>query len=131
MIKKRHPIVVVEDNEMNQQLLSFQLKHIGFDHVIVLSNGEDAIDWLSKNECLIVLADCQMPKMDGYEMTMRIRQDEKITGRHLTIIAITASAAEDDKALCFASGMDDYLCKPTQIAMIKTVLSRWIREDKE
>lgn len=128
---KRLPIVVVEDNEMNQQLLSFQLKRIGFDHVIVLSNGEDAIDWLSKNECLIVLADCQLPKMDGYEMTAKIRQDEKITGRHLTIIAITASAMEDDKARCFESGMDDYLSKPTQIAMIKNVLARWVPEDKE
>ncbi|MDY7547898.1 response regulator [Glaciimonas sp. GNP009] len=131
MIKNRLPIVVVEDNEMNQQLLRFQLKRIGFDEVVVLQNGEDAIDWLSKNECLIVLADCQMPKMDGYEMTKRIRQEEKMTGRHLSIIAITASAMDDDRARCFESGMDDYLSKPTQIATIQRILSQWIPKDDE
>ncbi|MEB0010071.1 response regulator [Glaciimonas sp. Gout2] len=131
MIKNRLPIVVVEDNEMNQQLLRFQLKRIGFDEVVVLQNGEDAIAWLSKNECLIVLADCQMPKMDGYEMTKRIRQEEKMTGRHLSIIAITASAMDDDRARCFESGMDDYLSKPTQIATIQRILSQWIPKDDE
>lgn len=131
MIKKRLPIVVVEDNEMNQQLLRFQLKRIGFDEVVVLPNGEDAIAWLSKNECLIVLADCQMPKMDGYEMTKRIRQEEKMTGRHLSIIAITASAMDNDRARCFESGMDDYLSKPTQIATIKKILNQWIPKDNE
>ncbi|KAF3998172.1 CheY-like chemotaxis protein [Glaciimonas immobilis] len=108
---------------MNQQLLVFQLKRIGFEKIIVLQDGESALTWLSKNECLVLFADCQMPNMDGYEMTREIRREEKMTGRHLPIIAITASATESDKALCFASGMDDYLPKPTQIAAIRRIVA--------
>lgn len=131
MTQKKLPIVVVEDNEMSQQLLKFQLNCIGFENVIVLSNGEDAIKWLSKNECLIVLADCQMPKMDGFEMTAIIREEEKQTGRRLNIIAITSSDMSDDRERCFKAGMDDYLSKPTQIEKIRKILTQWISEIKE
>ena len=127
-MKKQLPIVVVEDNEMSQQLIVHQLKRIGLVDVKVLSNGADAIAWLSNNECAVVLADCQMPTMDGYEMARRIRQAEKLTGKHVNIIAITAGAMDADKALCFEAGMDGYLSKPTQIATIREALAPWIPE---
>ena len=122
------PIVVVEDNEMSQHLIAFQLKRIGFDQVTLFANGVDAMHWLSENECALLLTDCQMPQMSGFEVTRRIREQEKLTGAHLAIIAITASAMEQDKALCLEAGMDGYLAKPIQMAAIRAALAPWLQE---
>ena len=129
MIKTRCPIVLVEDNEMSQRLIEFQLKRIGFDQVKVLDNGADAIAWLADNECALLLTDCQMPRMGGYEMTRLIREREKVTGAHLAIIAITASAMAQDKAQCIAAGMDGYLSKPIQMMAIREALAPWLPQD--
>jgi CheY-like chemotaxis protein len=118
----------VEDNEMSQRLIEFQLKRIGFDQVKVLNNGADAIAWLADNECVLLLTDCQMPQMGGYEMTRLIREREKVTGAHLAIIAITASAMEQDKAHCIAAGMDGYLSKPIQMMAIREALAPWLQQ---
>jgi CheY-like chemotaxis protein len=129
MMKKRFPIVLVEDNEMSQRLIEFQLKRIGFDQVTVLDNAADAIDWLLDNDCALLLTDCQMPRMSGYELTRLIRQRERVTGAHLAIIAITASAMEEDKALCIDAGMDGYLSKPIQMMAIRAALAPWLPEE--
>jgi CheY-like chemotaxis protein len=129
MMKKRFPIALVEDNEMSQRLIEFQLKRIGFDQVKVLDNAVDAIAWLAENDCALLLTDCQMPRMSGYELTRLIREREKVTGAHLAIIAITASAMEDDKALCIEAGMDGYLPKPIQMLAIRTALAPWLYEE--
>jgi two-component system sensor histidine kinase/response regulator len=129
MMKKRFPIALVEDNEMSQRLIEFQLKRIGFDQVKVLDNAVDAIAWLAENDCALLLTDCQMPRMSGYELTRLIREREKVTGAHLAIIAITASAMEDDKALCIEAGMDGYLPKPIQMLAIRTALAPWLSEE--
>jgi CheY-like chemotaxis protein len=129
MMKNRLPIALVEDNEMSQRLIEFQLKRIGFDQVKVLDNAVDAIAWLAENDCALLLTDCQMPRMSGYEMTRLIREREKVTGAHLSIIAITASAMADDKALCIAAGMDGYLAKPIQMLAIRTALAPWLSEE--
>lgn len=129
MMKKRFPIVLVEDNEMSQRLIEFQLKRIGFDQVTVFDNGIDAMDWMAENDCALLLTDCQMPGMSGYEITRLIREREKVSGVHLAIIAITASAMEEDKALCIEAGMDGYLSKPIQMLAIRTALAPWLPED--
>lgn len=128
MMHTRCPIVLVEDNEMSQRLIEFQLKRIGFDHVKVLDNGADAIAWLEDNDCVLLLTDCQMPRMGGYEMTRLIREREKVTGAHLAIIAITASAMEQDRALCIEAGMDGYLSKPIQMMAIREALAPWLQQ---
>jgi CheY-like chemotaxis protein len=129
MMKTRFPIVLVEDNEMSQRLIEFQLKRIGFDQVTVLGNGVDAIAWLENNDCALLLTDCQMPRMGGYEMTRLIREREKVTGAHLAIIAITASAMDEDRAMCIAAGMDGYLSKPIQMMAIRAALAPWLPEE--
>ena len=126
MNEKPLPVLVVEDNEMNQQLVLRQLQRIGFAQVALVGNGIDALAWLEQHECLFVIADCQMPVMDGYEMTRQIREREKATGQHLHIIALTASVMDEDRERCAEAGMDDHISKPTQIATLRTVLEQWL-----
>lgn len=120
------PVLVVEDNEMNQHLILRQLQRVGFAHVALVGNGVDALDWLEKNQCMFIIADCQMPVMDGYEMTRQIRLREKATGQHLHIIALTASVMDDDRERCAAAGMDGHISKPTQIATLQEILQKWL-----
>lgn len=120
------PILVVEDNQMNQLLLVRQLARLGIDHVVVMGNGAEALAWLAEHACSVVLTDCQMPHMDGYEMTRRIRQREYQTGTHTPVIALSAAVMEDDKASCLAAGMDDHVAKPTQLATLERALRPWL-----
>ena len=126
MSEQTLPVLVVEDNEMNQQLLLRQLQRAGFAQVVLASNGAEALAWLDQNACLFVIADCQMPEMDGYEMTRQIRLCEQTTGQHLQIIALTASVMDDDRERCAAAGMDDHISKPTQIAILREKLQQWL-----
>lgn len=119
-------VLVVEDNEMNQMLLVRQLQRLGITDVALASNGIEALEWLATHDCALVIADCQMPGMDGYEMTRRIRESEKATGQHLPIIAVTASAMDDDRDRCAAAGMDAHLAKPLQIAALRDLLRPWL-----
>ncbi len=130
-MSKQFPIALVEDNEMSQRLIAFQLQRIGFDQVTVFDNGVDALAWLAENDCALLLTDCQMPRMNGYEMTRLVREREKTSGAHLAIIAITASAMEEDKALCIEAGMDGYLAKPIQMMAIRAALAPWLPEERQ
>ncbi len=120
------PVLVVEDNEMNQQLLLRQLQRIGLSNVVLAANGAEALAWLEQKSCLFVIADCQMPEMDGYEMTRQIRLRERVTGEHLHIIALTASVMDDDRERCALAGMDSHISKPTQIAVLREKLQQWL-----
>jgi PAS domain S-box-containing protein len=118
-------ILVVEDNEVNQMVVSHQLEALGYASVTV-SSGADAIQALHDITFNAVLMDCQMPEMDGYETTQRIRDQEKTSQQHIPIIAMTANAMASDRERCLAAGMDDYLSKPMTIRQLQNVLSHWV-----
>jgi signal transduction histidine kinase/DNA-binding response OmpR family regulator/HAMP domain-containing protein len=104
-------ILVVEDNTVNQQLVVRLLRKRDL-RADVVANGREAIATLARVPYDLVLMDCQMPEMDGFEATRAIRASETGTERHIPIIALTANAMEGDQQRCLAAGMDDYLAKP-------------------
>jgi CheY-like chemotaxis protein len=104
-------ILLVEDNPINQKLAQRLLEKAGHT-VVVAGNGREALDRVS---CLLfdlVLMDVQMPEMDGLEATLAIRQNERETGGHLPIVAVTAHAMKGDRERCIEAGMDGYVSKP-------------------
>jgi len=122
-IKKTDPLILVaEDNIYNQKVLEMQFEHLGYNAEFV-NDGVQALEaWKQKNYAL-VLTDCQMPNMNGYELTHQIRQQEN---QHTTIIAITANALKGDKEHCLKEGMDDYIAKPVTIDKLFEVMHKWL-----
>jgi CheY-like chemotaxis protein len=120
------PILVVEDNQMNQLLLVRQLARLGHADVVVVGNGIEALGWLAQHDCRLILTDCQMPVMDGYELARQVRQLEFRTGNHTPVIALSAGAMDDDRSRCFDAGMDDHIAKPVQLATLETALRPWL-----
>jgi PAS domain S-box-containing protein len=106
--------LVAEDNVVNQRLITRLLEKKGH-RVLVVKNGREALDALRKQSFDLILMDGQMPEMDGFEATKHIRENEKATGGHVPIIALTALAMEDDKQHCLAAGMDGYVSKPINV----------------
>jgi len=115
-------ILVAEDNPVNQRLIRAQLSRLGCRADIV-SNGVDAVAGVTRSTYDLVLMDCKMPEMDGFEATARIREREG-PGRHTWIIAMTANAMEGDREHCLEAGMDDYIAKPIQLGDLVHVLER-------
>lgn len=120
------PILVVEDNEMNQTLLVRQLARLGLPDVVVVGDGEQALAWLEQHRCRLVLTDCQMPVMDGYALARGIRERERHSGSHTPVIALSAGVMDDDRVRCFEAGMDDHVAKPTQLATLERALRPWL-----
>ena len=124
---RREPIVtdyralLAEDNVVNQQVIKKQLKRLGLE-VQIAKNGREAVEMTAKSEFNLVFMDCQMPEMDGYEATKRIR--ERSNTDPIWIIALTADAMEGVREKCLATGMDDYLTKPTRLGDIVAALGR-------
>ncbi|MBW4487476.1 MAG: response regulator [Trichocoleus desertorum ATA4-8-CV12] len=116
-------ILVVEDTPLNQLLTIKMLQKLGYQPDAV-SDGQEALDQLATNSYDIVLMDCQMPVLDGYEATRRLRQREH--QQHLPIvIGVTAYAMVGDQEKCLAAGMDDYLSKPIKLKDLSALLDRW------
>jgi len=120
-------LLLVDDNELNALLASKLLEAMGFE-VIVAGNGVQALDAFEGGTFDIVLMDCQMPVMDGYEATKRIREFEQSRRATRTpVIAITAYAMAGDREKCLACGMDDHLGKPYALNDLRPKLTRWLR----
>jgi len=115
-------ILLVEDNRSNQMLAMSVLKRRGWT-CDQAANGVEALEMVQKNVYDIVLMDCQMPVMDGYESTRQIRQFEGAS-RHTTIVAMTANAMEGDRAKCLAAGMDEYLSKPLDYPQMLALIAK-------
>src|SRR5437868_8110554 len=109
-------ILLVEDSPLNQQVTLKQLESLGHG-ADVASNGLEALAALKRTPYAIVLMDCQMPDMDGYETTWQIRNREKEQAetQRSYIIALTANTRPQDRERCLSSGMDDYVTKPVQL----------------
>ncbi len=121
-------VLLAEDHPANQMVAELQLSELGFSTHIV-ANGKDAVEAAKKNRYDLILMDCQMPEMDGYEATGEIRRWENETARHTPIIAMTAHAMVGDRDACLAAGMDDYISKPVELDSLRKVLSVWLPEE--
>jgi signal transduction histidine kinase/CheY-like chemotaxis protein len=122
-------ILVAEDNPVNQQLARAMLLRLGYQ-TDVAGNGQEAVESVMTVTYDLVLMDCQMPVMDGFEATKMIREREG-TSRHTHIVAVTANAMEGDRERCIAAGMDDYLAKPFRAGDLRRVLGRWLPGEAE
>jgi two-component system sensor histidine kinase/response regulator len=118
-------ILLVEDNPVNRQVTLRQLERLGY-HADVAENGREACTRIMRRRFDVVLMDCQMPIMDGFEATRAIRQRESRTGGHVPIVAMTANALSGDRDRCVAAGMDDYLSKPVSLDELRVQLERWL-----
>ncbi len=117
-------VLLVEDNQINQELCMTILSTLGCQAVLA-ENGEQALEILRREDFDLILMDCQMPVLDGYETTRKFRQMEPAT-RHTPVIALTAYAMEGDERKCIAAGMDDYLAKPFRIDELAEKLRKWL-----
>lgn len=124
--KKEKYILVAEDNAINVKVIQVILTKMGYKSDAV-GNGIDAISALKTKQYDLVLMDCQMPEMDGFEASRKIRASE-VNGstRRIPIIALTANAMKGDREACIDAGMDDYVAKPIQIADLKQKLEQWL-----
>ena len=120
--QKRSHILVVEDNKINQSVISLLLEELGhtFD---VVENGVEALYYLKSNTCELILMDCQMPEMDGFEATRQIRKLSDQAKAKIRIVALTANALKGDREKCLAAGMDDYLTKPIDKRVLSQILT--------
>jgi len=118
-------VLLVEDNPVNQMVAKKMLEKMGMDYEMV-NNGQEAVDRIAEDQNFnLILMDCQMPVMDGYEATHVIRDKEKEPD-HIIIVAMTANAMEGDKEQCIEAGMDDYIAKPVKSPDLKAILYKWL-----
>lgn len=154
-ISKKGLILLAEDNLVNQKLGVAQLRKLGYNTHVV-SNGRELLEKLGQaraasavlasaedikiqagpvppEEYILILMDCQMPELDGFETTRIIRQQEKLAGqaRHIPIIALTANAMLGDRENCLEAGMDDYLTKPINLEELARRLERWLNPGRK
>ena len=120
-------VLIVEDNLVNQEVGRAMLECLG-NRVTIAGNGLEALEELSRKPYDLVLMDCQMPEMDGYQATREIRlaESRSTCSRHLPIVALTAHALEGSREQCLEAGMDDHLAKPFTIGQLRAKLELWL-----
>ncbi|MBL8165010.1 MAG: PAS domain S-box protein [Anaerolineae bacterium] len=121
-------VLLVDDNPTNAAMASLQLEKLGYRSEIA-TNGLEALERLRQTpeRYQVVLMDCLMPELDGYETTRIIRQREGISGTHIPIIAVTANALDGDRERCLDAGMDDYISKPVSMTTLRQKLQDWVK----
>ncbi|MBA3009930.1 MAG: response regulator [Proteobacteria bacterium] len=125
-IKHNKRILLVEDNQINQKVALNVLKKIGY-YADIASNGVEAIAFLKEKKYDLVLMDCQMPGMDGYEATAHVRDPNcEVLNHDVPIIAMTAHAMKGDREKCIKAGMDDYLTKPVKRDDLDDMIRKWL-----
>jgi PAS domain S-box-containing protein len=115
-------VLVAEDNAVNQRVTMLQLNKLGY-RAELAATGVEVLEALERGDYDLVLMDCHMPEMDGYEATKKIRQNPRHS--QVKIIAMTANAMQGDRERCLAAGMDDYISKPTQLKDLRDAIVRW------
>ena len=128
-VEKLLPILIVEDNPVNRRLLQLQLKELGLSSAAV-ANGREALEAIEQTEYSLILMDCQMPEMDGFETTRELRHRETETNCRIPILAITAQATVADRKKCLKAGMDDFLTKPFTTARLEKSILPWLGLEK-
>ncbi|MEC4891378.1 MAG: PAS domain S-box protein, partial [Nitrospira sp.] len=118
-------VLLAEDNAVNREVALGMLENLGC-HVHAVETGRLALEALRREPFDLVLMDCQMPDMDGFEATREIRHREERLGTRIPIVALTAHALQGDRELCLVLGMDDYLSKPFTIDQLRNLLQRWL-----
>jgi CheY-like chemotaxis protein len=116
--------MLAEDNLVNQRVTRAQLTRLGCD-VDLASDGREALAAIGRRQYDLVFMDCQMPELDGFDVTREIRRREG-AGPHVPIVALTANALRGDRERCLAAGMDDYLAKPTELQALGQTLDRHV-----
>ncbi|MCQ9206712.1 MAG: CHASE3 domain-containing protein [Omnitrophica bacterium] len=116
-------ILLAEDNKINQKVVSTMLAKRGHK-VTIVENGKEALKVITEQAFDLILMDVQMPQMDGYQATGKIRHEEKNTKKHMPIIAMTAHALKGDREKCIEAGMDDYISKPVKIQELVKVVEK-------
>lgn len=114
-------ILVAEDNPTNQVVAFGMLRKLGYDDVSIANDGAEAVAMAAREDFDLVLMDCQMPEMDGYEATRRLRA----AGFTAPIVAMTANAIKGDRERCIEAGMNDYMTKPMDLKVLRAMLARW------
>ncbi len=121
-------VLLAEDNPVNQEVAKTFLTRLGL-RVDIANNGAEVLALTEARRYDLILMDCQMPVMDGYQTTAAIRQRQTDASGRLPIIALTANAMEGERCKCLAAGMDDYLSKPYSRAQLESTLARWLVPD--
>ena len=122
-------VLIAEDGLVNQKVAKRLVEKLGYG-VDVANNGKEALAAWESGRYDLILMDCQMPELDGYEATREIRRREA-AGRRIPIVALTAHAMKDADLECKAAGMDDYLSKPIDQERLRAVLASYLRCDEQ
>jgi len=122
-------ILLAEDNVVNQRVASRLLQKRGH-RVVVAVTGREALKALEEESYDLVLMDVQMPEIDGVEATAKIREMEKLTGRHQLVVALTAHVMKGDVERCLSAGMDDYLSKPIRLQELDDLLDKYVSNEE-
>jgi len=126
-------ILIAEDNPVNRKFIQIMLTRLGYTQLQMAENGAEAVQHIQAGEYPgLVLMDCQMPVMDGYEATRQIRQWQRTqreaghTPPEIPIVALTAAAFDNEREACLAAGMDDFLAKPVAMQALQDMLRHWV-----
>lgn len=119
-------ILVADDHPINRIYAMKVLQKLGFEKIDMVENGAQAVEAIEKEKYSIVLMDCQMPVMDGYQATKEIRAKEKDSAERLPIIAVTANAMVGDRETCIKAGMNEYISKPIKMNILANIISNLI-----